>query len=116
METRIVNFRHEKCDFKITRTRDNRVPNPPEEGWAGNPFPVGIYGREKCIEMYKEYFYKRINNDEVFREAILGLQGKKLGCFCSPLPCHGQIIKEYLDAQEQILGELDTFVSSSLKH
>lgn len=101
-ETKIVNFRYEKCDFKITRTKDNRVPDPPEPGWAGNPFPVGTYGREKCIEMYREYFYKRINNDEVFREAILSLQGKKLGCFCKPyLACHGDIIKEWLDAQEK---------------
>ena len=25
------------------------------------------------------------------------LQGKTLGCFCKPDPCHGDIIKEYLD-------------------
>lgn len=25
------------------------------------------------------------------------MQGKTLGCFCKPHPCHGDIIKEYLD-------------------
>lgn len=96
-ETRIVNFRTEKCDVKITRTVGGLVPEPPSFGCFGNPFPVEKYGREKCIEMYREYFYNKIDSDPQFKQAVLSLQGKTLGCFCKPLACHGDVIKEYLD-------------------
>ena len=95
--TRIVNFKLEKCDIKITRTPKNEIPDPPLFGCFGNPYPVGTYGREKCLELYRDYFYKRIEEDTAFREAVLSLKGKTLGCFCKPLECHGDIIKEWLD-------------------
>lgn len=97
-QTRVVNLRKEKCDVKITRTPKNQIPDPPAFGCFGNPFHVEKYGREKCIELYKEYFYKRIKTDKVFREAVLGLRGKVLGCFCAPLDCHGRIIVEWLES------------------
>lgn len=101
METKIVNLRKDKCDVKITRTPKNEVPPPPQFGCFGNPYPVEKYGREKCIEMYREYFYKKIEEDSAFKEAVLSLRGKTLGCFCKPLSCHGDIIKEWLDKYEQ---------------
>jgi hypothetical protein len=101
METTVVNFKLEKCDVKITRTPKNEIPDPPQFGCFGNPYPVKIHGREKCIELYEEYFLKRIENDAAFREAVLNLKGKKLGCFCKqPLEevaCHGDVIKKWLD-------------------
>ena len=63
----------------------------------GNPFSVKEYGREGCIARYKEYFYKRIKEDVKFKEEVLKLKDKVLGCFCKPLACHGDVIKEYLD-------------------
>ncbi len=95
--TTIVNFRNEKCDVKITRKPDNSIPDPPAFGCFGNPFPVKIYGRSACIEMYRVYFDKRIREDKAFRAAVLELKDKKLGCFCKPQACHGDVIKEWLD-------------------
>lgn len=46
---------------------------------------------------YRKYFYHRLSTDKEFRKRIGNLQGKTLGCFCKPDPCHGDIIKEYLD-------------------
>ncbi len=40
MTTTVVNFKLEPCDVKITRTPKNEVPEPPEFGCFGNPFPV----------------------------------------------------------------------------
>ena len=34
------------------------------------------------------------------------MQGKTLGCFCKPNPCHGDIIKEYLDRMEGCIDEI----------
>lgn len=50
------------------------------------------------IEKYRRYFYERIKYDPVFKERIIELKGKTLGCFCKPFPCHGDVIKEYLDS------------------
>ena len=97
MKTIVVNFRKEKCDVKITRKPDNSIPDPPEFGCFGNPYPVGTYGRDECIRLYEIYFLKRIEEDVKFKEAVLSLRGKKLGCFCSPLRCHGDVIKKWLD-------------------
>lgn len=96
MPTIVVNIRTEKCDVKITR-RGN-VP------CFGNPFPVEVFGRERCLELYDEHFHRRIVEDAAFRTAILALRDKKIGCVCKPLPCHGDIIKKWLDEQESERG------------
>jgi len=64
----------------------------------GNPFKIGVDGdREQVITKYRDYFYNRIKNDAVFRQQVKQLKGKILGCFCKPLPCHGDVIVEYLE-------------------
>jgi len=65
----------------------------------GNPFSIGQDGnRDQVIEKYKIYFYDKIDNDPVFADQVLRLTGERLGCFCAPHACHGDIIKEYLDS------------------
>ena len=84
--TKVVNKYREAYDVYIGRPSQ-----------FGNPFSVKEYGREGCIARYKEYFYKRIKEDVKFKEEVLKLKDKVLGCFCKPLACHGDVIKEYLD-------------------
>ena len=64
----------------------------------GNPFDYMKLGitRTECIEMYRTWFYKKLN-DPVFRDRVLELKGKVLGCFCKPDACHGDVIVEYLE-------------------
>lgn len=67
----------------------------------GNPFIIGIDGnRNEVIEKYKDYFYDRIKSDSAFKESVLKLKNKRLGCYCKPKACHGDIIKEYLDEEK----------------
>lgn len=67
----------------------------------GNPFRIGKDGnRAEVIEKYKKYFYNKLNNIQ-FKQAVHRLQGKKLGCFCKPLACHGDIIVEYLEGKNE---------------
>ncbi|WP_223146023.1 DUF4326 domain-containing protein [Iodobacter fluviatilis] len=65
----------------------------------GNPFPIGEDGmsREDVINKYRLYFEKEILTDPIKRKNILSLKGKILGCHCKPLPCHGDVIAEYLN-------------------
>jgi hypothetical protein len=63
----------------------------------GNPFVIGKDGtREEVIEKYRSYFKGKLE-DPTFRTMVLRLRGKRLGCFCKPKDCHGDIIKEWLD-------------------
>ncbi len=67
-------------------------------GYFGNPFklepgkPVG-----STLDKYREYFTNRMLNDAVFSYGVHCLKGKILVCFCHPDQCHGDIIVEYLE-------------------
>jgi hypothetical protein len=84
--TTVVNIKKEKCDVYIGR--GSPFGNPYKIGWDGT--------RKDVIEKYREWFKKRLTNPE-FRGRVLELKDKKLGCFCKPDDCHGDVIKEYLD-------------------
>lgn len=64
-------------------------------GYFGNPYSAGT--RDENVKMYKAYFNARIKTDPVFKQRVLSLKGKKLGCFCKPLKCHGDVIADYLN-------------------
>ena len=56
----------------------------------GNPFIVGQDGtRDEVIEKYYEYLKE---NPELVEEIKKELAGKDLSCYCSPLPCHGDVL------------------------
>lgn len=73
-----------------------------KRGWLGNPFPVDKHGRVQCVERFRSEFEARLEDDEEFREAVAGLSGSVLGCWCQrinddgPL-CHGEVIAEHAD-------------------
>lgn len=67
----------------------------------GNPFEIGHHGcREEVIEKFKVYFYQRIHDDVQYLQAIMELRGKRIGCYCAPLPCHLDVIAEFLNGLE----------------
>ena len=88
MPTKIVNKIKEAYDIYIGRP-----------SIFGNPYIIGEDGtREEVIKKFETYFYKRIDEDLEFKSAVIGLRGKRLGCFCAPdHDCHGRIYVEYLE-------------------
>lgn len=108
-KTTVVNLRLEKCDVKIGRGKDGLIPPPPQEGCFGNPFFLRNQDdeveRKRVVMQYKSYFEKRILEDKQFRDAVLSLKGKKLGCFCKQpdkdVLCHGDVIAKWLNEQEE---------------
>ena len=68
----------------------------------GNPFKIGkdYSTREESIAEYKAMFSRLIKNSKSFKEQVLALKGKRLGCWCKPKPCHGDVIVEYLEGLE----------------
>ena len=86
--TTVVNLRTDEYDVYIGRP-----------SIFSNPFKIGPDGgREMVIEKFKVYFLDKIEKDENFRQAVLQLRGKRLGCFCAPELCHGNVIAEWADS------------------
>lgn len=76
--TRVVNINHEDCDIYIGRP----------SRW-GNPFQIGVYGdRQRVLLLYAEW----IRRQPDLLRALPTLRGKRLGCHCAPLPCHGDVL------------------------
>lgn len=91
-KTEVVNLRKEPYDVYIGRAGKGNV------GYFGNPFRLlSDKSRGSTIEKFRQYFYKRIKEDEAFKKAVEELKGKRLGCFCKPAPCHGDVYIEYLE-------------------
>jgi len=88
MKTLVVNCRKERYDVYIGRP-----------SIFGNPFREG--SRTQVIDQYRQYFQDRIKNDPVFRKAVLSLRGKILGCFCAPRPCHGDVIVDWIENEDE---------------
>ena len=59
----------------------------------GNPYKIGEDGtREEVIEKYRLYLWEQIKSGKITKEQLIALQSKRLGCFCKPQACHGDII------------------------
>ncbi|MCE0958027.1 DUF4326 domain-containing protein [Pseudomonas putida] len=68
----------------------------------GNPYQMGKEGtREEVIAKFAYDFEKRfLKLPEKFDENIEKLRGKTLGCHCKPAACHGDVIANYLNSQD----------------
>lgn len=93
---KVVNIKKEKCDVYIGRGSifGNPYTHIPKQ-YTKAQFQVKT--RQEAIDKYREYFYKRIEEDSEFLDAVLLLKGKTLGCYCKPLDCHGDIILQFLE-------------------
>lgn len=82
MKTTVVNMNTDEYDVYIGRP----------SLW-GNPFPVEK-GRTRiqAITAFRVYY---LRNMELKRQ-IGHLWGKRLGCHCKPLPCHGDVLVEHV--------------------
>lgn len=62
----------------------------------GNPFSVEEFGRTQAIAKYEEYLLNNLRTGVWTEEMLLELDGKVLRCWCSPKPCHGDILVKYV--------------------
>jgi hypothetical protein len=81
--TKVVHCKRDEFDVYIGRGSK----------W-GNPFVIGKDGnREQVIDKYKRYVLMRkpdLLND------LEELEGKRLGCWCSPKACHGDVLVDFI--------------------
>jgi hypothetical protein len=59
----------------------------------GNPYVIDKDGdRAEVIRKYRLLLWQQIQDGEVTIDQLKSLNGKRLGCFCKPKPCHGDVI------------------------
>ena len=114
--TSVVNIMHDDCDVYVGRGGRGR----PASDW-GNPFRIGravtvnqlreiedagqdpgasagdVISREMAIALYRSLLDARLARGDLRPEDFAPLQGKRLGCFCKPKACHGDVVAEYAD-------------------
>lgn len=57
-----------------------------------NPFPEWKHGREEAIQLYRHWLYNHMNDPIVRTELNKITEDTILLCYCSPKPCHGDIV------------------------
>lgn len=108
---RIVNVRHEPCDVYIGR----EVPGWPESPW-GNPYRLEViagaggpqylirqrepggrwrivaqtHSRRLAVDSMLRYY--RIHVERTLAPRLSELVGRRLGCWCVPGRCHGEVL------------------------
>lgn len=88
-KTTVVNLRIDRYDVYIGRG-----------SLFGNPIRLrSKQNRGSTLAKFQDYFYKRLTLDKNFKNEVMKLKGLRLGCFCKPQPCHGDIIAEYLNKE-----------------
>jgi hypothetical protein len=79
----------------------NNERYPKQSSIFCNPYKIGKDGnREEVLEKYKNYIIKKIENDIDIKKELMKLKDKNLGCWCSPDPCHGNILLELISKYE----------------
>jgi len=86
--TRVVNLRREPYDVLIDRNTK----------W-GNPFKIGKDGtREEVIAKHADWIKTQ---NALLAAAPRELRGKRLGCHCKPLACHGDILAKLAEGDSK---------------
>jgi len=85
MKARAVHLKRDVFDVRIDRATK----------W-GNPFVLGKHGnRDEVIAQYEAWVRKQPH----LMSALGELKGKRLGCWCSPLRCHGDILAKLAEGE-----------------
>jgi len=116
--TRIGHARHDDVSYEEShycgRAQNNSFGDVrfDEPGGLGNPYTVSKYGRERCIELFREDFETAITSDDSYgrfgfdaqalRRFVASLSGTVLVCWCRQLEdaepaCHCDVIAEWID-------------------
>ncbi|WP_253947719.1 DUF4326 domain-containing protein [Pseudoalteromonas sp. AC163] len=96
MVTRVINIKKD-IEFKGIKSTSNYEYIGRGSYW-GNPYSMFEDGddRDEVIRKYKyDFDFEKFPNKE--KSEVFKLAGKKLGCFCKPAACHGDILADFLN-------------------
>ena len=95
--TRVVNI---KIEYEFKNVKSNEKYEYIGRGsYWGNPYSMYDDGedREEVIRKFAyDFQYDKFPNKK--KSDLLKLAGKRLGCFCKPQACHGDVLANYLNS------------------
>lgn len=94
--TRVVNIKTEP-EYQAVKSTPTYEYIGRGSYW-GNPYSIHEEGenREEVIRKYKyDFDYEKFPNKE--KSEVYKLAGKRLGCFCKPQACHGDVLADFLN-------------------
>ena len=78
------------------------IKYPLEDSIWANPYKItDTQSKEQVLKLYREYIEKKLESNHFLIDNLIKLKGKKLGCWCKPDCCHGDILLEMLDKYEK---------------
>lgn len=95
--TRVINIKTEP-EFQSEKSTPNYEYIGRGSYW-GNPYSMYEDGdnREEVIRKYKyDFDYEKFPNKD--KSEVYKLAGKRLGCFCKPQACHGDVLADFLNS------------------
>lgn len=97
--TVVVNCRKEPFDVYIGRPSEYGNPFSTKENSLAK---FHVRTRRESIERFREWAPKQPG----FLERVKMLRGKRLGCWCHPKPCHGDVWVEFCNMSDYVLQRL----------
>lgn len=101
--TRVINIKKNDRLAGVRSTPDYEYIGRGSD-W-GNPYSMfdsgaedGVDSRDEVIRKFKYDFDRGLL--KLGKDDALKLSGKRLGCFCKPEACHGDVIAEYLNCYD----------------
>lgn len=97
--TRVVNIKH--CDQHLGVKSNAGYEYIGRGSYWGNPHAMHEAGesRQEVIRKYEyDFTFKKFINIDPDR--VHELAGKRLGCFCKPAPCHGDVLANFLNSHD----------------
>lgn len=91
--SKVVHYKKEPCDVYIGRPTIWGNPFSHKEGTLAK-FKVAT--RDEAVEKYREYL---LSSPELMAR-LPELKGKVLGCWCHPQKCHGDVLSELANKEE----------------
>lgn len=85
----VVHCKREPFDLYIGRSGKGKF-----SVW-GNPYRLPDESkRAQVLADYRRWLWWRLEHEPGLLERVAGLAGKRLGCFCAPRACHGDVLAE----------------------
>ncbi len=95
--TTVVN-KHHGVPYNVYIGRPSPFGNPFTHMAGYSAAKYRCTTREESIEKFREWF---LAQPDLVERARRDLKGKVLACWCAPLPCHGHVIAEIIDADPE---------------
>ncbi len=95
--TRVINIKRE-VEYQAIKSTETYEYIGRGSYW-GNPYSMFEEGddREEVIRKFKyDFDFDKFPNKE--KSEVFSLAGKRLGCFCKPQACHGDVLADFLNS------------------